>query len=213
MTRRWLGPVVLLLAFVFALVVYPSLPERVPTHWNFQGEADGWMSKWPGALLLPLEGLAAWLLVVGLRRIDPRRSHYERFNETFWLILNVLGFFFAAFTVISLGAALGWPMNISRLVMVAIGLLFMTLGNYLPRLKSNWWMGIRTPWTLESEAVWRATHRVGGRTFVAGGLIAVLAAFLPMPLMGYVAIASLVLAGLVPLVYSYVAWRQEQTKA
>ncbi len=210
MTRRWLGPLVLLGALVFAAVVFPDLPDRVPTHWNLRGEADDWMAKWPGAFLIPGLGLATWLLILGLRSVDPRRSHYERFDETFWLLLNVLSVYFALFGVLMLGAALGWPIDMTRAVILSVAVLFIALGNYLPRVKSNWWIGIRTPWTLESEAVWRETHRVGGRLFVLGGVVAGLSVVLPAALRMWVSLTGLVLAGLVPVVYSYVLWRREQ---
>ncbi len=210
MTRRWLGPLVLAASLVFALVVFPSLPARIPTHWNIRGEVDGWAARWPGAFLLPLTGVGIWLLLFVLRKIDPRRSHYDRFNETYWLILNLMSVYFALFTVLSLGVALGWPIDMTRAVLLSVAVLFIALGNYLPRLRSNWWIGIRTPWTLESEEVWRKTHRLGGRLFVIGGLVAVVGALLPPPFQVVVAMAGLVLAGLVPVVYSYFAFRKSR---
>src|SRR5690606_4775678 len=169
MSRPWLGPVLLAAMVVFALAVYPSLPEQVPTHWGLSGEPDDWMPKWPGAFLPPLLGAGVWVLLLVLRRIDPRRAHYESFRSTFWLLLNVLLSFFALLHVVSLGTALGWPLDAGRAILLAVGLLFIALGSYLPRVRSNWWIGIRTPWTLESERVWRETHRPAGRTFTAGG--------------------------------------------
>ncbi|MEJ2678297.1 MAG: SdpI family protein [Gemmatimonadota bacterium] len=210
MTRRWLGPLVLAASLVFAVVVFPSLPARIPTHWNIHGQVDGWMARWPGAFLLPVVGGAVWLLLFGLRRIDPRRSHYERFNQTYWLILNIMSVYFALFTVLSLGVALGWPIDMTRAVLLIVAVLFIALGNYLPRIRSNWWIGIRTPWTLESEEVWRKTHRLGGRLFVIGGLVAVVGAVLPPPFQAWVAIAGLLLAGLIPVVYSYFAFRRSR---
>ncbi|HKJ93108.1 MAG TPA: SdpI family protein [Longimicrobiales bacterium] len=207
MTRRWVGPLFLAASLVFAAVVYASLPVRIPTHWNMRGQVDGWMPRWPGAFLLPVVGVAAWLLLVGLRRVDPRRSHYERFNETYWIFLNVLSVYFALFTVLSLGVALGWPIDMTRAVLLTVAVLFVALGNYMPRIRSNWWMGIRTPWTLESEEVWRKTHRLGGRLFVIGGLVGAVGALLPAPIQFWVAVAGFLLAGLVPVVYSYFAYR------
>ncbi|HEX7089013.1 MAG TPA: SdpI family protein [Longimicrobiales bacterium] len=211
MSRRWLGPAVVAAMLAFALVVYPSLPERVPAHWGLSGEADDWMPKWPGAFLPAALAAGVWLLLVGLRRIDPRRAHYEKFEETFWLLVNVLVLFMALVEVVSLGAALGWPVDVGRVMLLAAGLLFVALGNYLPRVRSNWWMGIRTPWTLESERVWRETHRVAGWSFVFGGVVTMVAALLPPAARPWVALAGLVVAGFVPAVYSYVAYRRERS--
>lgn len=213
MSRPWLGPVVLAAMVVFALAVYPALPERVPTHWGVGGEADDWMPKWPGAFLPALLGAAVWALLLVLRRIDPRRTHYEAFRRTFWLLLNTLILFFALVQVVSLGTALGWPLDAGRAMLLAVGLLFIVLGNYLPRVRSNWWIGIRTPWTLESERVWRETHRLAGRTFVAGGLLTMFAAVLPAEVRPWVALAGLLVAGFVPVVYSYVVYRAHRERS
>jgi uncharacterized membrane protein len=93
-------------------------------------------------------------------------------------------------------------------MLIMIGLMFIVLGNFLPRLRSNWWMGVRTPWTLESERVWRETHRMAGWTFVAGGAVAVLAVLLPAPLRFPIGFAGLMGGGLLPVIWSYVLWRR-----
>lgn len=209
MTRRWIGPAVVLVMVGFTLAVYGALPERVPTHWNVRGEVDGWSDRMRAALMMPAMAAGIWVLLVVLRRIDPRRRHYERFDSTFWLLVNVMVMFFAAMHVLVLGAALGWPVDISRAVLVMVGLMFAVLGNYLPRVKSNWWMGIRTPWTLESEEVWRRTHRVAGYTFVVGGMLAVVAALLPTTASFVLAMIGLTAAGIIPAIYSYVAYRRQ----
>jgi uncharacterized membrane protein len=110
-----------------------------------------------------------------------------------------------------LGAALGAPFEMGRMVLGGVGILFLALGNYLPRLRSNWWMGIRTPWTLDNEEVWRRTHRLGGWSFALGGLLCVLGALLlPVEVAGIVGLCSLGAAAVVPVVYSYVIWRQQR---
>ena len=210
MTKKWIGPVVVAGMLIFTALVYDGLPERIPTHWNLSGEVDGWSGRLWGSLMAPVIAAGLWLLLPVLRRVDPRRVNYDRFDATFWLILNVIVVFMGAMHVLTLGIALGWPVDMTRAILVLMGLLFAGLGNYLPRLRSNWWMGIRTPWTLESEAVWRATHRLAGFTFVIGGLIAVAAALLPTKLAFGVSMAAVLSAALVPAVYSYVLYRRER---
>ena len=207
--RNWyVGPLFLLAALGFAIVVYPSLPAQVPTHWGLDGQVDDYTAKMPGAFLSPVLGLGIWLLLVGLRRIDPRSRNYERFDDTFWLIGNALGVFMAGMTVATLGYALGWPIDIERVVLGGVGLLLLVLGNVMPRLRSNFWMGVRTPWTLSSDQVWRDTHRVAGRTMVAGGLITLVALLFPAEYRIWIALGGFVIAGFVPVVYSYVLWRR-----
>ena len=209
MSRRWIGPVLIGLMIAFALAVYGRLPEQVPTHFGLSGEPDGWTPRFPGAFLMPLLAAGVYILLIVLRRIDPRGANYRRFEETWWVFLNVIALLMTALHVLSLGFAIGWPIDMARAVTVTVGLLFVGLGNYMPRLRSNWWMGIRTPWTLESEEVWRETHRVGGWAFVAAGLLVVLAGLLLEP--GPRAWASGIAFGtavVIPLVYSYVAYRR-----
>lgn len=209
MSRRWIGPMLIALMVVFALAVYGRLPERIPTHFDFSGRPDDWTNRFPGAFVLPAITAGVYILLFALRRIDPRRAHYERFEETYWIILNVLALLMAVFHVLTLGLGLGWPIDMGRAVTVTVGLLFVGLGNYLPRLRSNWWIGIRTPWTLDSEVVWRETHRVGGWTFVAAGLVLVVAGLvLPAGPREWVSGIALGVGVVVPLVYSYIAYRR-----
>jgi uncharacterized membrane protein len=212
MSRKWIGPVLIVIAAVAVALIYGRLPEQVPTHWNFRGEVDDYGPRFPFAFLGPLMSAGLWILLPVLRRVDPRRRNYERFDDTFWLLLNVLTIGMLYLHGLTLAVALGYDVNVSRGMLFGLGLLFAGLGNYLPRLRSNWWMGIRTPWTLESEEVWRRTHRLGGRTFVMGGLLCMLAAMLPWRVAPWLAMAGLILAGLVPVIYSYVIWRQERQR-
>jgi len=208
MKNRWITPLLVAAMWAFALAVYPRLPARIPTHWNLRGEADGWGG--PGAaFLFPAIGIGTWLLMLVLPRIDPRRAHWEKFRDEVHLLVNVLVLFFAWVEAVALGAALGWELDTGRAVMGGMGVLLAIIGNYLPRIRSNWFMGIRTPWTLSSESVWRDTHRIGGRAFVAAGVAMVLAGFIPGILAQVLAIVAAMVASLIPVVYSYLAWRRE----
>ncbi len=208
MKRRWVGAALIGAMVLFSLAVWSQLPERVPTHWNIRGEVDGYSSRRVGALLLPGIGLLVWLLLPLLRRLDPRRDNYERFEETFHTLINAVIAYLGLIHVLALGAALGWDIDMSRAMVALVGVSFVVIGNFLPRIRSNWWMGIRTPWTLESERVWRETHRLAGWTFVAGGLVAIVAMGLPHGLRFPLAMAGLIGGSLVPVAASYVFWRR-----
>jgi uncharacterized membrane protein len=202
--------VLIALMLLLALWAYPRLPAQIPSHWNMEGEVNGWSGRWV-VFLPPLMGLVLLVLMPLLRRIDPRREHYARFEPTFWLVINVIVAFMFVPHVLTIGTALGWPLPAGdRMMIGGVGLLFILLGNYMPRMKSNWWMGIRTPWTLSSESVWRSTHRLGGRTFVLGGVLMLASLALPAQARVGALIAAVVLSALVPAVWSYVAWRREQ---
>ena len=210
MKRWWFGSLLVAANFAFTAIVYARLPERIPTHWGVTGAPDAWNDRWPWAFMPAAISLLMWLLSGLLPRLGPRRENLERSAESRWIVVNTMLVFFCIVTVATLGAALGWPVDVTQVMLVSVGLLLAVIGNYLPRIRSNWWMGIRTPWTLENETVWRATHRLGGRTMVLGGLLATAAAlFLPSPRREFVVLGVIALTSLVPLVYSYVVWRRE----
>lgn len=209
MRNRWLGVAVLVAMWGFALAVFGRLPAEVPTHWNLRGEADGWMARLPGAFIAPFIATAILALVHALPWIDPRRRNFERHRDDLALIANLIVLFCALLEGLTLGAALGWPVDVASGLMAGLGLLLVGVGNYLPRIRSNWWIGVRTPWTLDSERVWRDTHRVAGRAFVAGGLLLVVAALLPETLREAASLAVLVPMVVLPIAYSFLAWRRE----
>lgn len=209
MRSRWLGLAVVLALTGFVVWAWPQLPERMAVHWGASFRPDGWSSKGVGAALFPGLALAIWLGLPLLRTIDPKRENYARWQPTFWLVLNIVLLMLSAVEVAVIGYNLGWPVEMRQVILCLIGLTFVGLGNYLPKVRPNWFVGIRTPWSLSSDAVWRGTHRLGGRTMVLGGLIMVAAAFAPEPVASPVGMAALGLAIGVPVVYSYVLWRRE----
>ncbi len=213
MRSRWLGLMLVAVAIGFSLWAFPRLPPEVPTHWNVRGEPDGHSSRLLASLLIPGVMLGLWAVVQVLPSIDPKRQNYAQFFDTYWMLMNAILLFLGAVHVVMIGAGLGWAVDMRRLVPVGIGLLFVLIGNYLSRVQPNWFVGIRTPWTLSSETVWRKTHRTGGWLFVIGGVLMVGLAFLPsvtfVPLLAVI----IGLVAVVPVVQSYLLWRREQRPA
>jgi uncharacterized membrane protein len=210
MSKRWFGMIFVLAGLVFAASVFDQLPERIATHFNAVGEPDGWSTRWVGAFGLPIFAAAMVAVFNVVPNILPRRKNFEQFEATYWLICNLVVAFLFALHVVILGRALGWPIDIATTMLLGVGLLFVVLGNVMPRTRSNWFMGIRTPWTLDSEHVWRVTHRLGGRTMMVGGLITMAAAFMPARVQPWVGFGALALGAFVPVIYSYIAWRREK---
>ncbi len=198
-------------ALAFALWALPQLPERVATHWGMNGQPDDWSSPAFAAFLMP--GLMAFLslLFAVLPSIDPLKKNYEFHGSVYFLLVNVIVAFTGVVHVIVLGAALGWPISISRAIPALIGVLFVFIGNLLPRIRPNWFMGIRTPWTLSSEQVWRKTHRVGGYAFTLAGLAFIVISFLGRGPAGTRLMLWLVFPIVLwPVLYSYLEWRKEK---
>src|SRR3989442_539021 len=169
MRNRWLGFVVAAGALALGVWAWPRLPARVPTHWNIHGVPDGYSSRLVAVLLMPGIVLALNGLFRILPLLDPRRVNYEKFQDTYWLIANALALFLLGTHVLVMVNGLGYPVAMSRLMPVGVGLLFIVLGNSLTRVQPTWFVGIRTPWTLSSDTVWRRTHRTGGFPFVMPG--------------------------------------------
>jgi uncharacterized membrane protein len=209
MRSKWMAPIGIVAMLIFGAVVYSRLPDQVPTHWNIYGQVDAMMDRLQAVLLLPALTAGLWLLMLGLPRIDPLRASYAAFAGTYQLFVNALVLFMAALYVVSLGAALGWNINVPQMIGIGVGLLFMLLGNEMGRLKPNWFAGIRTPWTLSDPEIWRRTHRFGGRVFFAAGLlIAVANLLLPAATSGFVILTGALGAAILSVGYSYLLWRQ-----
>ena len=208
MTRKWFGLLIVAGMAVYSALVLPALPAELPIYWNLAGEPDSTMAKAPGAFLMVFVGLGVWLLFVGLPRMDPRRSHYAEFKESYWLLCNLVLLFLAAAHVLILGLGLGWDVDPVQAMLIGLGLLFVGIGPLLPRFSPNRWAGIRTPWTLSSDTVWHRTHRVGGYICAVSGLLIVTAGFLPHPTRLWVSALAFVAMVMIPAVYSYLVWRE-----
>ena len=183
MRNKWFGLIVLAVAFLFGLVVYPQLPEIVAVQWDAQGNVSNSMTREMATFFVPVLGLFVWGLLILVPNIDPKKANFPKFAGTYWLISSsvmlILGLVYIAQNLVALGIEL--PM--ARIGIAVVGLLFLILGNEMGRFRPNWFAGIRTPWTLSNDEVWRRTHRVGGRLFFGGGIaILVLGLVLSTPL-------------------------------
>ncbi len=213
MRSRWLGYVVALIAGAVSLWAYPQLPPQVAIHWGLRGQPDGYSSKLVAAVALPLMILGMRGLLSILPRIDPKGENYRKFAGTYWLIFNGVILFMGVLHLAVLGYALGAPVRMDRVMAVGVGVLLIVVGNYLTRVEPNWFVGIRTPWTLSSERVWRRTHRVGGWILVAGGALIALTMFLPTGAVLPIFVTTIALVAVVPVVLSYLWWRGERDAA
>ena len=189
---------------------YGRLPEQIPTHFDINGTPDNYSPKLFGVLLLPVIVVAMRVMMTVLPRIDPRKENYEKFEDTYWILFNWIFLFMAWVHFALIGYSLELPLSVDKFVMVGLGFLFLGLGNYLTRVEPNWFVGIRTPWTIASDTVWRKTHRVGGWCFAVAGLLAIVTQLLPVDV-GFASIMIIVVAAaLFPVVYSYVLWTKEK---
>jgi uncharacterized membrane protein len=196
-------------AFGMGILALPFLPAQVPSHWNIAGEVDGYSSPLTAALLTPALILALAVILPRLPKIDPRRENYAQFQGTYALTINAIALFLTALHLLTLAFALGAGFDLARLVFLGLGLLIAVIGNELGRVQPNYFMGIRTPWTLADDEVWRRTHRLGGRLLaVAGALTALAALLLPLPVAAPLGLAFILGAAAFAVWYSYRVWRE-----
>ena len=210
--RKWIPGLLVAGAFAASAILWPRLPSAMPLHWNLRGDVDGWGTRWQGALLLPTIALAVWLLLAQLPRIDPRRESYPKFRESYDLVVLASVLFLVALHGAVLASALGAPVPMSRVMPIGVGLLLITIGNVLPRTRPNWWLGVRTPWTLSNDRVWARTHRVAGFLMVGAGVVVALSSALPATWGLAVLLCAVAFAALGSIAYSWVAWKEETTR-
>ncbi len=192
--------------FAYSLWLYPSLPDRVPTHWNWKGEVDGWSSKPFGAFFLPGMTAGLWLLFLALPWLSPRGFKIEPFRATYNILVVMVLALMAYIHFVALQAALQPNMDMARAFIGGIFALFGGIGVLLGRVKRNFWVGVRTPWTLASDAVWDSTHRLAARLYSLTGFGCALAVFAGVPTaVCFVMFITLIF---VPVVYSLVLYKR-----
>jgi len=205
--RKWLPGLLILADLAFTLAVYDRLPDRIATHFGVNGP-DQWSGRANAAFLLPAIALGVWGLMRGLPRIDPRRLNYEAFRSGYDLVVLGAVLLVVLIHVSLLANALGWPAPVERMVPFVVGGLIVLVGSVLPRAKSTWFFGIRTPWTLSNDEVWARTHRVGGPLMMASGVMFMLLAFVRTPVAMIAVVTAAALTGLATVPYSYFVWRE-----
>jgi uncharacterized membrane protein len=204
--RRWLPAALIAGAVLFSLAVYSRLPEEVPIHWGLSGAPDRFGSRLEGAFLIPAMMIAMFAIMQWYPSRDPRAANITKFRGAYDTVVTATIALLSGLHVLALGNALGWRIDMPKVGTVALGLMFILLGNLMPLVRSNFIFGIRTPWTLSSDTVWTRSHRVGGYAMVVAGIITIVAGFVAQPVGYIVALASLLIAGIVPIVYSYLLW-------
>jgi len=200
------------LFFIIAAVLYPLMPETMASHWGLQGEANGTMPKLWALFLMPVIALGLLLLFELLPLIDPLKKNYAGFRKEYDLFVGAMLGFLLYLYALTLSWNAGFQFSMLQAMAPAFGALFWVAGMLLGKAKRNWFVGIRTPWTMSSQRVWEKTHRMAGKLFKAAGVIVALGVVLPdllFPLM----IAGIVIAAFVPVVYSYIEYNRAKRKA
>ncbi len=209
---EWPHWLLLAVMFVLAATTWRVTPDRIPMHWNAVGQVDGWGGKFEGLLAVPLVALGIYLLLLLVPRLDPGRDNYAAFAGPYATIrLATLLEMAAIYTLVVLWVR-GIRVNMGVWVPVLVGSLLVIVGNLLGKVRPNWFVGVRTPWTLSSKRSWSRTHRVGGRLLVLMGALLMVSGALRSGWLGWIVIALGGIGFPVLLVYSYVQWQRDSEK-
>lgn len=191
------------LMLIISAILYPSLPEELPRQWGASGEVNSTWHKFYAVLLAPALSIFIWILTYALPKVDPKRDSYEKFSGFYMRFRIALIVFFLGMHIITL-TQYDNPDAVVRLLLFGIGALLALMGNELGRVRQTWFFGIRTPWTLADDRVWKQTHRVGGRWYVALGVLNMLVALvLPLNALFVIFVGSVLLVSFGVMAYSY----------
>lgn len=200
---------IILLSFVLGAYLFPQMPEKMASHWNIKNQVDGYMSKLWGLFLMPLISVGMFLLFFLIPRIDPLKNNIEKFRKYFdnFIILIIIFLFYIHLLTIFWN--MGLRFNMGQLMMPAMAMLFYFCGALIEKTKRNWFIGIKTPWTLSSDRVWDKTHQLGGKLFKAVGIITFFGVIFPNYAF-FLIIFPVIIVTIYTIIYSYLEYRKEK---
>ena len=200
--------IIVLIPFVYLAYIWSSLPEIVPTHWNYKGEIDDWGNKSSLIFITFLLSGLTYILFTVIPFIDPKKR-IQAMGNKYHNLKFLMVLFMSALAVFIIYSVKEQSITNPSFIILAMGILFMLLGNYMKTIKANYFIGIRTPWTLEHESVWKSTHKLAGKIWFVGGLAIVISSLTTnQDFNGVFFISVTILLALIPIVYSYLEYRK-----
>jgi uncharacterized membrane protein len=200
--------------FIAGAVLYPSLPSPIPTHWGVSGAPDAFAPKtFMSVFFEPLIALGIYALLVVVPFLDPKRRSLKLSFHAYNILIDAVVGMQAVVFAATMVAAFNNKFDVSKIILIAVGLLFAVIGNYMTTVKQNWTFGVRVSWTLSDEVVWRKTNRLGGYLFVLAGVITVVCAFLPPPANIIIMLTAVFGIVIVTYAYSYLLFRSRHPEA
>jgi len=200
---------VIITSIIIGIFLYLKMPERMAGHWNERGQVDGYIPKFWGLFLMPIISLALFLLFLLIPKIDPLKENIAKFRKYFDLFVLLIIIFLFYLYLLTIIWNLGIGFNMIQALIPAFGILFYYCGVLVENAKRNWFIGIRTPWTLSSDLVWEKTHRIGGKLFKLSGIISFLGLFFLNYALFFVLIPTIFTA-IYTVVYSYFLYQKEK---
>lgn len=201
--------IAVIFSFIIGIYLYPRMPEQMASHWNAQGNVDDYMSRFWGVFLMPFVFIGLALLFIAIPRIDPLKKNIEKFRKHYDGFIILFFIFMLLVYLQTILWNLGTKISPNLVFPILIGLLFFYIGILLENAKRNWFIGIKTPWTLSSEKVWNKTHKLGSKMFKIAGII-VLTGFLFQKYIIYFTMVPALFVAFYLVVYSYVEYQKEK---
>ncbi len=198
-------------SFGIAIYLYPRMPEMMASHWNAAGEVDGYMPKAAALFLMPAMSLVFFFLFLLIPNIDPLKANVEKFRRYFDIFIILFEMFLLYVYSLTVAWSLGQRFDMTAATAPALAILFYYTGILIGKAERNFFIGIRTPWTLSSDKVWEKTHALGGKLFKAAAVLAFFAAFVPDHTV-YLVFIPILGASLCLMIYSYLEFRKENKK-
>jgi uncharacterized membrane protein len=205
--KDWLLLLVILCPLPIIMLAWDQFPDSIPTHFDISGNPDGYSGKAFGLFLVPVINIIMYPILLVLPKIDPRKRNYELFGDKFRIIRFLLHGFQTVVAILILAWSLGYRFDMATFIIYSVLVMFVVLGNYLGNIRSNYFIGIRTPWTLANEDVWRKTHRLTAKLWVVTSILAMIA-YPFAPKNPALLITFMMIMVLVPVIYSYIVWKK-----
>lgn len=209
-TLYWLSGAIVALMFLVSVWGWVQVPAeaQIPVHWGIDGTPDRYGGKFEGLMLMPLVALAVSVLLAAVPQIDPRKLNIAQSAKAYRVTWGGMLIFFFVLHLVLVAAAVGYDVSVGTIVPVGIGILFIVMGNYMGKIRSNYMFGIRTPWTLASDLAWNKTHRLGGKLFMGLGLVMLTALWWPAFAFSMMMVWIVVML-VVLFIYSYYVWKSD----
>ncbi|MGQ9705896.1 MAG: SdpI family protein, partial [bacterium] len=200
--------IIILISFLIGWYFYSKMPDVFASHWNIKGEVNGYMPKFWGLFLMPFISSDLFLIFILIPRVDPLKANIEKFTKYYDLFIIITILFLLYIYLLTILWNIGMRFNMGMFISPALGILFFICGVLIENAKRNWFIGIRTPWTLSSDIVWNRTHRIGGRLFKIAGAMCLLCIILPDKALFFILI-SVILFTIYLVIFSYIEYQKE----
>ena len=202
---------IILLSFAMSIYIYPMMPAKLASHWDINGNVNGYMSKFWGLFFTPILSIILFAVFTAIPLIDPLKKNIAKFKKQYDTFIFIIILFIFYIHVLLLFWNFGFKFNMIQLMSPAFAILFYYMGNLISKSKRNWFIGIRTPWTLSSDYVWKKTHELGGKLIKVAGIISLAGIFLPQYEILFI-IIPIITFMLFSVIYSYIIYSKEKKR-